>query len=71
MVMGIETSFRELKYAIGVTNFHARKGQFVLQEQVMSLLFLYLYIGITVLNLTDVLAKKRPQREIYLKEVLT
>ena len=43
----------------------------IVQEQVMSLLFLCLYIGINVLNLTDVLAKKRPQREIYLKEVLT
>ena len=29
---GIETSFRELKYAIGVTNFHAKKGSSVLQE---------------------------------------
>lgn len=29
---GIETSFRELKYAIGVTNFHAKKSQSVLQE---------------------------------------
>lgn len=29
---GIETSFRELKYAIGVTNFHARKPDSVLQE---------------------------------------
>ena len=29
---GIETSFRELKYAIGLTNFHARKPDYVLQE---------------------------------------
>ncbi len=29
---GIETSFRELKYAIGVTNFHAKKHDSVLQE---------------------------------------
>lgn len=29
---GIETSFRELKYAIGVTNFHAKTSSFVLQE---------------------------------------
>lgn len=29
---GIETSFRELKYAIGVTNFHAKKGNSVVQE---------------------------------------
>lgn len=29
---GIETSFRELKYAIGLTNFHARKEESVKQE---------------------------------------
>lgn len=29
---GIETSFRELKYAIGVMNFHAKKHDSVLQE---------------------------------------
>lgn len=29
---GIETSFRELKYAIGVTNFHARKCRSIQQE---------------------------------------
>lgn len=29
---GIETSFRELKYSIGVTNFHAKKEESVLQE---------------------------------------
>lgn len=29
---GIETSFRELKYSIGVTNFHAKKRDSVLQE---------------------------------------
>lgn len=29
---GIETSFRELKYAIGLVNFHAKKENFILQE---------------------------------------
>lgn len=29
---GIETSFRTLKYAIGLTNFHARKEEFIKQE---------------------------------------
>ncbi|MGN0194633.1 MAG: IS4 family transposase [Pseudoramibacter sp.] len=32
MRWGIETSFRELKYAIGVTNFHAKKCDLILQE---------------------------------------
>ena len=29
---GIETSFRELKYTIGLTNFHAKKQEFIVQE---------------------------------------
>ena len=29
---GIETSFRELKYAIGLTSFHARKVDYIKQE---------------------------------------
>ena len=29
---GIETSFRELKYAIGLVNFHAKKEDFIKQE---------------------------------------
>ena len=32
MRWGIETSFRELKYAIGLVNFHARKEEYILQE---------------------------------------
>jgi hypothetical protein len=29
---GVETSFRELKYAIGLTSFHSKKVAFILQE---------------------------------------
>ena len=29
---GIETSFRELKYAVGLTNFHAKKQEYIAQE---------------------------------------
>jgi hypothetical protein len=32
MRWGIETSFRELKYTIGLTNFHAKKQEFIVQE---------------------------------------
>lgn len=32
MRWGIETSFRELKYAVGLTNFHAKKRDHILQE---------------------------------------
>lgn len=37
---GIETSFRELKYAIGLTSFHARKPDFIKQE-IYARLLLY------------------------------
>ena len=39
---GIETSFRELKYAIGLTNFHARKVDYIKQE-IFARLTLYNY----------------------------
>ena len=39
---GIETSFRELKYAIGLTGFHARKPDFIKQE-IYARLLLYNY----------------------------
>ena len=39
---GIETSFRELKYSIGLTNFHARKVDYIKQE-VFARLLLYNY----------------------------
>lgn len=29
---GIETSFRELKYAVGLTHFHAKKQEYIVQE---------------------------------------
>ena len=29
---GIETSFRELKYAVGLVNFHAKKQEYIIQE---------------------------------------
>ena len=37
---GIETSFRELKYAIGLTHFHAKKTEYIKQE-IWARLLLY------------------------------
>lgn len=42
MRWGIETSFRELKYAIGLTSFHARKVDYIKQE-IFARLLLYNY----------------------------
>lgn len=39
---GVETSFRELKYAIGLTSFHARKANYIKQE-IFARLLLYNY----------------------------
>ena len=32
MRWGVETSFRELKYAVGLLNFHSKKREYVVQE---------------------------------------
>jgi len=40
MRWGIETSFRELKYAVGLTNFHAKKREHIAQE-VFARLIMY------------------------------
>ena len=36
---GIETSFRELKYAIGLTSFHARKPDFIKTRNICAITF--------------------------------
>jgi hypothetical protein len=46
---GIETSFRELKYAIGLTNFHAKKVEYILQE---------IYARITMYNFCEIITTK-------------
>lgn len=39
MRWGIETSFRELKYAVGLNNFHSKKADFIKQEIWARLIF--------------------------------
>ncbi len=46
---GIETSFRELKYAIGLTRFHAKKPAYILQE-IWSRMTLYNFCEIITTN---------------------
>ena len=46
---GIETSYRELKYAIGLTNFHSRKDDSIKQEIFASLIMYNLCERITAL----------------------
>lgn len=52
---GIETSFRELKYAIGLTRFHAKKPEYIMQE-IWSRMTLYNFCEIIT---TNVVARKK------------
>ena len=44
---GIETSFRDLKYIVGMLKFHSRKSDFVTQE---------IYANLIMYNLTQIIA---------------
>lgn len=58
---GVETSFRELKYAIGLTNFHSKKSQYIKQE-IFARLTLYNFCeSIT----TKVVIKQPNKANIY------
>jgi len=46
---GIETSFRELKYAIGLSNFHAKKVAYIKQE---------IFARLTLYNLCQAITTK-------------
>lgn len=52
---GIETSFRELKYAVGLTRFHAKKPEYIMQE-IWSRMTLYNFCEIITAN---VVAEKK------------
>lgn len=57
---GIETSFRELKYAMGLTSFHAKKVDYIKQE-IFARLTLYNYcelITTYVVEHTENISKK-------------
>jgi hypothetical protein len=58
---GIETSFRELKYAIGLTNFHAKKVAYIAQE-VFARLTMYNFCEIITLQ---VMIRQKPQKHGY------
>lgn len=49
MRWGIETSFRELKYAIGLVNFHSKKVEFISQE-IFAKLTMYNFCEIITLH---------------------
>ena len=59
---GIETSFRELKYALGLTRFHAKKPEYILQE-IWSRMTLYNFCEIIATSI--VVEKKEGCKHIY------
>lgn len=60
---GIETSFRELKYAIGLTNFHARKVDYIKQE-VFARLLLCNYCGMITTHVIEKMKNNEKTKQV-------
>lgn len=61
MRWGIETSFRELKYALGLTSFHSKKVEYIIQE-VFARLIMYNFCLIITLH---VIIEQKPTKYGY------
>lgn len=61
MRWGIETSFRELKYALGLAHFHSKKVEYITQE-VFARLVMYNFCEMITLN---VIIKQKPTKHGY------
>ena len=60
---GIETSFRELKYAIGLTGFHARKPDYIKQE-IYARLLLYNYCELITTHVVNRMESKDKTKQV-------
>ena len=60
---GIETSFRELKYSIGLTSFHARKAEYIKQE-VFARLLLYNYCELITTHVVQQMQTKDKTKQV-------
>ena len=60
---GIETSFRELKYAIGLTSFHARKVNYIKQE-IFARLLLYNYCELVTTHVIRQMRQKDKTKQV-------
>lgn len=60
---GIETSFRELKYSIGLTSFHARKADYIKQE-VFARLLLYNYCELITAHVVQQIQNKDKTKQV-------
>lgn len=61
MRWGIETAFRELKYAIGLTSFHSKKVEYIKQE-IFAKLTMYNFCETITLN---VVLQKKERKHVY------
>jgi len=63
MRWGIETSFRELKYNVGLSNFHSKKADFILQE---------IYARLIMYNFSMIIAMKvcvQQSNKVYVYQI--
>ena len=60
---GIETSFRELKYALGLTSFHARKVDYIKQE-IFARLTLYNYCELITIFVVKHMENKSEKNQV-------
>lgn len=60
---GIETSFRELKYAIGLTSFHAKKVEHIKQE-IYARLTLYNYCELITAHVVETSSKTAKTKQV-------
>ncbi len=63
MRWGIETSFRELKYSIGLTNFHSKKADYIKQE-IWARLILYNFCE-AIISHTVIKQSCRKRKHLY------
>lgn len=61
MRWGIETAFRELKYAIGLTSFHSKRVEYIKQE-IFAKLTMYNFCETITLN---VVLQKKERKHVY------
>jgi hypothetical protein len=61
MRWGIETSFRELKYSLGLINFHSKKVEYIIQE-IFAKLVMYNFCEIITLH---VVIKQKSTKHVY------
>ena len=60
---GIETSFRELKYSIGLTSFHAKKVDYIKQE-IFARLTLYNYCELITSHVVEQMEDKNNTKQV-------